>query len=93
MSQNPHRRIRQAAAEVSRPRGRRARDSARRRAGVSQRALPPIERIGVTPVEECEAIARAIYAAAAAAAKQHQNTRGRLRLVPSEQETGMIGHR
>ena len=56
-------------------------------------ALPPVERIGVTPVEECEAIARAIYAAAAAAAKQHQNTRGRLRLVPSEQETGMIGHR
>ena len=56
-------------------------------------ALPPIERIGVTPVEECEAIARAIYAAAAAAAKQHQNTRSRLRLVPSEQETGMIGHR
>ena len=47
----------------------------------------------MTPVEECEAIARAIYAAAAAAAKQHQNTRGRLRLVPSEQETGMIGHR
>ena len=56
-------------------------------------ALPPIERIGVTPVEECEAIARAIYATAAAAAKQHQNTRSRLRLVPSEQETGMIGHR
>ncbi len=27
-------------------------------------ALPPVERIGVTPVEECEAIARAIYAAA-----------------------------
>jgi hypothetical protein len=56
-------------------------------------ALPPIERIGVTPVEECEAIARAIYAAAAAAAKQHENTRSRPRLVPSEQETGMIGHR
>ena len=53
-------------------------------------ALPPVERIGVTPVEECEAIARAIYAAAA---KQHENTRSRLRLVPSEQETGMIGHR
>jgi hypothetical protein len=54
-------------------------------------ALPPVERIGVTPVEECEAIARAIYAAAAA--KQHENTRSRLRLVPSEQESGMIGHR
>jgi hypothetical protein len=53
-------------------------------------ALPPFERIGVTPVEECEAIARAIYSAAA---KQHENTRSRLRLVPSEQETGMIGHR
>ena len=55
-------------------------------------ALPPVERIGVTPVEECEAIARAIYAAAGAA-KQHENTRSRLRLVPSEQESGMIGHR
>ena len=48
-------------------------------------ALPPVERIGVTPVEECEAIARAIYAAAAA--KQHENTRSRPRLVPSEQGT------
>ena len=48
-------------------------------------ALPPVEQIGVTPVEECEAIARAIYAAASA--KQHENTRSRPRLVPSEQGT------
>jgi hypothetical protein len=47
-------------------------------------ALPPVERIGVTPLEECEAIARAIYAAAA---RQHENTRARPRLVPSEQKT------
>jgi hypothetical protein len=31
------------------------------RAGV----LPPIDRIGISPLEECEGIARAIYAAAA----------------------------
>ena len=47
-------------------------------------ALPPVERIGATPLEECEAIARAIYAAAA---KQHENTRPRPRLVHSGQET------
>jgi hypothetical protein len=28
-------------------------------------ALPPIDRIGVSPLEECEGIARAIYAASA----------------------------
>jgi hypothetical protein len=47
-------------------------------------ALPPVERIGATPLEECEAIARAIYAAAA---KQHENTRHRPRLVHSGNET------
>ena len=39
---------------------RRAVDKASR-AGV----LPPIDRIGISPLEECEGIARAIYAAAA----------------------------
>jgi hypothetical protein len=35
--------------------------------------LPPIERMGITPLEECEAIARVIYAATA---KQHEHVSG-----------------